>query len=73
MSVDLIIFIAAIAISILVFTWLVKVVKATLSTAFAIALILLAAQIVFGIGPADLWQQGSEWLQSLWQSLRQPR
>ncbi len=57
MSVDLIILIAAIFVAWLVFTWLVKVVKASISTAITIAVIVLILQLVFGIGPQELWQQ----------------
>ncbi len=70
MSVDLIILVVAIVVSFLVFTWLLKIVKTTLSTAVAIALILLLIQIFFGIGPVDLWQQGTALLQNLWESVR---
>ena len=52
---EIVVVIGAIAISILVFTWLIKVVKATLKTAFLAALILLGLQIFFGIGPAAIW------------------
>ncbi len=52
---DIVVVVGAIAISILVFTWLLKVVKATLKTAFLAALILLGLQIFFGIGPAAIW------------------
>ncbi|MGD1907423.1 MAG: hypothetical protein ACFB0C_15750 [Leptolyngbyaceae cyanobacterium] len=52
---ELVIVIGAIVISFLVFTWLLKVVKATLKTAILVAFILLALQLVFGIGPEALW------------------
>ncbi|NEP59848.1 MAG: hypothetical protein F6K31_23060 [Symploca sp. SIO2G7] len=52
---EIVVVIGAIAISILVFTWLIKVVKATLKTAFLAALILLGLQLFFGIGPAVIW------------------
>lgn len=52
---EIVVVIGAIAISILVFTWLIKVVKATLKTAFLAALILLGLQIFFGIGPNVIW------------------
>ncbi|MEM7062276.1 MAG: hypothetical protein AAF572_03835 [Cyanobacteria bacterium P01_B01_bin.77] len=52
---EIVVVIGAIAISILVFTWLIKVVKATLKTAFLAALILLGLQLFFGIGPAAIW------------------
>ncbi|MEM9265687.1 MAG: hypothetical protein AAGA46_09195 [Cyanobacteria bacterium P01_F01_bin.13] len=53
---EIVVVVGAIAISILVFTWLIKVVKATLKTAFLAALILLALQIFFGIGPTAIWE-----------------
>ena len=52
---EIVVVVGAIAISILVFTWLIKVVKATLKTAFLAALILLGLQIFFGIGPTAIW------------------
>ena len=68
MSIDVIIAIAAILISLAVFLWLLKVIKATLKTAVTIALILLAAQLLFGVGPQDLWSYGMDWWQSVTQS-----
>ncbi|MBX2863593.1 MAG: hypothetical protein KTR27_08555 [Leptolyngbyaceae cyanobacterium MAG.088] len=53
---EIVVVVGAIAISILVFTWLIKVVKATLKTAFLAALILLGLQIFFGIGPTAIWE-----------------
>ena len=70
MSADLIVLIAALVVSFLVFTWLLKIVKTAFSTAVAIALILLLVQIFFGIGPADLWRQGTALLQNIWESVR---
>jgi hypothetical protein len=40
-----------------IFTWLVKVLKASIGTALAIAIVILILQIAFGIGPQQLWQQ----------------
>ncbi|MBP0019749.1 MAG: hypothetical protein J7647_19620 [Cyanobacteria bacterium SBLK] len=57
MPIELIILIAAIIVAWLVFTWLIKIVKVSLKTALAIAAIVLILQIVFGIGPRDLWEQ----------------
>jgi len=59
--------IAAVIISFLIFTWLVQTVKATLSTAFTIAVIVLIIQLIFGIGPQDLLQM----LSDFWNQLRQ--
>ena len=67
MSLSLIISIAAIIVSGLVFTWLFKVVKATLSTAISIAIIVLILQLAFGIGPQELWQQIIQIPQTVWQ------
>lgn len=67
MPVDLIIFIAAIIVSWLIFTLLVKVVKASISTAILVAAIVLILQLFFGIGPQDLWQQVTQIPQTLWQ------
>ncbi|MEC4986359.1 MAG: hypothetical protein SAJ37_08215 [Oscillatoria sp. PMC 1068.18] len=57
MSVDLIVVIAAVVVTWLVFTWLVKVLKASFGTAISIAIVVLILQLVFGIGPQDLWEQ----------------
>lgn len=67
---DLVILIAAILVAIAVFTWLIKVVKATLTTALAIAFIVLVLQLLFGIGPGDLLAQMQALWQGLWQNLR---
>lgn len=67
MSADLLIFIAALIVTGLLFTWLIKVVKATLSTALVIAAIALVLQLFFGIGPTDLWQQVAQVPQQLWE------
>lgn len=57
MPVELIIIIAALIVSWLVFTALLKLVKTTVSTAIAIAAVVLILQLLFGIGPNDLLQQ----------------
>jgi hypothetical protein len=55
MPLNLILLIAALVVSWLVFSWLLRVVKASLTTAVAIALIILVLQIAFGIKPEELW------------------
>ncbi|MGK7891648.1 MAG: hypothetical protein AB4042_20150 [Leptolyngbyaceae cyanobacterium] len=65
---NLIILIAALVISFLLFTWLIRVVKATVTTAFAIALLVLLLQLFFGIGPQDIWNE----VTTLWQQITQP-
>jgi hypothetical protein len=54
--------IGAIVVTVLVFTWLIKVVKATLKTALLVAGILLALQLIFGIGPGTIWQTIQSWV-----------
>ncbi len=66
---NIILLIAALVVSFLIFTWLIKVVKATVGTAVVIALIVLAVQIFFGIGPEQLWQQIQALWQGVWRSL----
>jgi nitrate/nitrite transporter NarK len=63
---DLTLLIAALVVSIIIFTLLINVVKATLKTALTIALIILVLQLFFGIGPGQLWQQINQLFQSLW-------
>ncbi len=59
---EIVIVIGAIVLSFLVFTWLLKVTRATLKTAISVALILLVLQLVFGIGPTTIWAQIQSWL-----------
>ena len=67
MPVDLIIWIGALIVAGLVLTWLLKVVKATITTAISVAIIVLILQLVFGIGPERLWQHVVQIPQALWQ------
>ncbi|UIE39797.1 hypothetical protein [Leptodesmis sichuanensis] len=64
---DLVLLIAAVVIAFLVFTLLIKVVRATIGTAIAIAIIVLVLQLVFGIGPGQVFNQVNQFFQSLWQ------
>lgn len=64
---DWILLIAALIISFLIFTWLLKVVRATITTALTVAFIVLLIQLFFGIGPTDLWNQ----IIMLWQGAMQ--
>lgn len=57
MSLNLILLIAALIVSWLVFTALLNLLKTTLKTAFSIAAIVLVLQLVFGISPQELWQE----------------
>jgi cell division protein FtsW (lipid II flippase) len=60
--VEIAIVIGAVIVSFLVFTWLLKVVRATFKTAILVALTLLVLQLAFGIGPQALWEQVRSWL-----------
>ncbi|MBE9228420.1 hypothetical protein IQ264_23650 [Phormidium sp. LEGE 05292] len=71
MPIELIVLIAALIVTFLVFTWLIKVVKATIQTALTIALLVLILQIVFGIGPNQVWQKIIELPQLIWQQPNQ--
>jgi hypothetical protein len=66
---ELILLVGAVVISILIFGFLIKVVRAAIGTAIMIALVVLLLQIVFGIGVNDLWRQISGIWQSLWQAI----
>jgi hypothetical protein len=66
---NLIILAVAILVSLVIFTWLLKVMRATLSTALTLAILVLAAQLLFGIGPGQIWQQITLFFQWLWQLL----
>lgn len=69
-SVELFIFIAAGVVAWLLFTWLLKVIKTTLKTAFMVAGIVMVLAIA-GIGPDQLWQAVTELPQQLGQLLEQ--
>ncbi|EKQ70656.1 hypothetical protein OsccyDRAFT_0958 [Leptolyngbyaceae cyanobacterium JSC-12] len=66
---NIVLLIAAIIVTFLVFTWLVKVVRATIGTAIAIAVLVLLLQLFFGIGPAQVWQLVSQFFQVIWQTI----
>ena len=57
---NIILFAAAALISWIVFTWLLRVVKTTLKTAFLVAAIVMVLQLTLGIGPGQVWQQITE-------------
>jgi hypothetical protein len=66
MPIELIIVIGALLVTWLVFTWVIKVLKASISTAIAIAAIVLILQLAFGIGPERIWQQILLLPQTIW-------
>lgn len=67
MSAELIVIIAALCVSWLVFTLLVNLLKLTIKTAILIAAVVLILQLLFGIGAQDLWQQITQLPQFFWQ------
>jgi len=71
MSMELILLIAAVGVSVLLLVWLLRVAKATLRAAVTIAGIALLLQLLFGIGPADLFQEVEQLLQAAWQMVIQ--
>jgi hypothetical protein len=66
MPVETIVLLAALIVSWLVFTALLRVAKTTFSTAIAIAAIVFVLHLLFGIGPQQLWQQIIQLPQTLW-------
>ena len=70
MPIELITLIAALIVSWLVFTALIKVVKTTVKTAIAIAAIVLILQLAFGIAPPALWQKITELPDIIWDSIK---
>ena len=57
MSVEIIIPIAAVILLLLIFAWSLQVLKASIKTILAIAAILIALQIVFGISSEEIVQE----------------
>ncbi|MGA1263315.1 MAG: hypothetical protein ACO331_05325 [Prochlorothrix sp.] len=54
---NLIVLISALVVAWLIFTWVLNVLKATLTTAFVVAIIAAALSIIVGIGPSELFNQ----------------
>ncbi|MEA5508437.1 hypothetical protein VB715_01535 [Crocosphaera sp. UHCC 0190] len=67
MPTNLILLIAALLVSFLVFRWLFTVIKSSATTAISIAVIVLLLQLGFGISPQKLWNE----ITSLPQSIQQ--
>ena len=65
MPVDLIVIIAAVVVAWLIFTWLIRVLKASISTALSIAIIVLILQIFLGIGFEEVWQKLIQFAQTI--------
>ncbi|MBD2100821.1 hypothetical protein [Leptolyngbya sp. FACHB-261] len=61
MPTEIILLIGALIVAFLVFTWLIRVVKVTIGAAIGVALLILVLQLLFGIGPAQLWSYLNQW------------
>jgi hypothetical protein len=66
-DVNTILLIAAIAVSFLLFSWLLKVIRFTLAPLLMIAAIVLVLKFAFGISPNQLWYEVKEIPQMLLQ------
>lgn len=62
--------IAALIISLIVFTFVLRVVKSALSTAITLAIVVLLLQFFFGIAPSEVWERVVSLWQSIWQTIR---
>ncbi len=71
MPVDLIVIISAIIVAWLLFTWSIKVLKASISTALSIAIIALILQLFLGIGFEEVWQKLVQFSQTVGQFFTQ--
>jgi hypothetical protein len=69
MSVEIIIFIAAIVVLVLILGWLFKVFQASLQTLLTIAAILIVLQIVFGINSQQFIQEFFQIIDRIWQAI----
>ncbi len=58
--------IAALIVAFLVFTWLVKVIKATVSTALTTAVVVLAFQLLYGLGFQEITQTIGDFWHRVW-------
>jgi hypothetical protein len=74
MSSEIITFMAAIVVAALAFSWAIKILKASVSTAIAIIVFLLILQLGFGVHSQDIWEQVvklPQTLQVIWQQIQQ--
>lgn len=70
---EIAIVVGALLVSLLIFTWLLKVVRATFKTALLVAMILLLLQLAFGIGPGVIWAEIQSWFSRGFESIHQPQ
>lgn len=59
---ELLIILAAILVVVLVVGWLLRLAKATIKMVLLILFVLVAVQLLFGVGPAAIWEQIQTWL-----------
>ncbi|MGK7940262.1 MAG: hypothetical protein AB4062_08965 [Crocosphaera sp.] len=57
MPINIILFIASLLVSLLLFRWLFTIIKSTVINLAIIALIIVLLQSVFGISPQELWNE----------------
>ncbi len=57
MPTDLILLVASLLVALLIFNWLIKVIKTSVTTAMIIVIIVMILQITLGISPEQLWSQ----------------
>jgi ABC-type iron transport system FetAB permease component len=64
-----VILIAALIVAFLLLGWAGRVVRASIGTAIALLILVLVLQFVFGITPADLWEQLVQLWNNVWRSI----
>jgi hypothetical protein len=64
---DWLLLVAAIATAMIVFTFIMRILRAVISAAVAVAIVAVVLQLVFGIGPTDLWYE----MTKLWRGISQ--
>ncbi|MBD2425368.1 hypothetical protein [Phormidium sp. FACHB-1136] len=52
----------AIILALLIVGWVFKLIKNTVKTILLVAFLFTALYVLWGIGPADLWEQLQQWL-----------
>lgn len=74
MSSEIITLVAAIVIAALAFSWAIKILKASVSTAISIIVFILILQLGFGVQSQDIWEQIvklPQIIQTIWQEIQQ--
>lgn len=70
---SLIILLVAIFIALTIIGWIFRLVRASLSTAILIAVILIVMKVVFGVDPGQVLDPVIRWFDSLWRWLTSGR